>query len=645
MKKLYYYSKIIPSFISFIILLSFQIKLSLSSKLIKSIPIKISNSSECFINLDLINQYVISKIIWIPKNEKDFFENYLLGKFEGANQENFTDSFPLFMITQKEKENIPIKIIIKNKEPFKYIRYIGPKEKICSIPEIKLYGELFINKKSNKNNNIKKRRIQENNKFLNSLPTNLPLITISINQSDNSETLETTVTLNTTNSDNNIKNKTDQYSNDFCTISIKSRDLSLNLIDKENCIITLTNNVYKSLEKKPYELEIISDKKKILDFASEGTKYELVPNHSDKTLLRNLLTLEMSRIFEMKYTIECKPVDLVINSEYQGLYNLCENADISELKLNITKLTREFSEEPEISGGYLLQIDGMGFFSSNMFNSNKGLPVIIKSPGDEELLVRQLLYIKQKFNEMETEIYNLNMELIDIESFVKFFLIGELAGNSENFWTVNLYKDRGEKKFFFGPIWGVFDSAFDNNKKVFPVNQKDDYCYKFGISAGSMDYLVKDIIENDEVKELIEKKWKSISDNSTKIKERLKNFIEEKKNLISQSRELNFQKWNIIDKDVYNNPDIKENYDKEVEALNTFIDERFKWMDEFIINKKLDNFVKIEEEEDDGELDYGILNDLQSSDEEIDFIPINNFSSFLYMNTFSLVLFLLLFIY
>ena len=72
--------------------------------------------------------------------------------------------------------------------------------------------------------------------------------------------------------------------------------------------------------KKSYKLIFLEEKKKFLDFPSKSEDWVIISNFADKTLIRNLLTYELSKLFEMKYTIRCKPIDIICNGQYQGNY-------------------------------------------------------------------------------------------------------------------------------------------------------------------------------------------------------------------------------------------------------------------------------------------------------------------------------------
>ena len=53
-------------------------------------------------------------------------------------------------------------------------------------------------------------------------------------------------------------------------------------------------------------------------------KWTLINNYGDKTLMRNILAFEVSRRVGLGYTPFCHPVDVIVNGEYRGCYQLCD---------------------------------------------------------------------------------------------------------------------------------------------------------------------------------------------------------------------------------------------------------------------------------------------------------------------------------
>ena len=85
---------------------------------------KSAKEENCYIGLDLSDEYLITKIGW-SHSETDN-SNYLLGIFEGSNDDAFLESIPLYMITSEYQINTMIYFEVTTYKTFRYVRYIGP---------------------------------------------------------------------------------------------------------------------------------------------------------------------------------------------------------------------------------------------------------------------------------------------------------------------------------------------------------------------------------------------------------------------------------------------------------------------------------------------------------------------------------------
>ena len=521
--------------------------------------------SNGWVGINLRSLNIITRIEW-GTNETDH-STYLLGIFEGAKKRNFEDAIPLYMITTEGKINAMNNIDIEVKIPIQYIRYIGPNGQYCKINNIKIYG--YFSEKAG-------------DLVIYYVPSNLPLMVIHTSTGKepvSSEMPATFYIINKINIDIDYSGK-------------------INLIGNEKI------NLYK----KNYLINF-DDKVSFLDFKTISRKWALISNYGDKTLIRNLVSFEISRIFHINYTVNCVPIDLMINGEYKGTYILCEYIEVSENKIVIQKMAREDILKSDISGGFLLEIDGFAYLENLYISSRKGVPASIRSPNEEdEITQEQIGYIREKFDILENDIYNNNLTNIDMDSFIKYFLIQELIGNTVAFWNTYIYKDRNNDTFYFGPIWDT-DLAYDNDKRVYPVNCKKQYIFNYGLSAGTMDKLVNKIINNDIVTEKIKKEWEKIINYILEI-EYLESYIDKIVLDINESRYLNFMRWNIMDKEVYFNSKIYGSYEEEINVLKNFIKNRINWMNYHILNKtNTDTFfceVPIPSNDLDNGLDYDI---------------------------------------
>ena len=103
-----------------------------------STEFKSALKSDGWVGLKFEFQYIITKIGWLQKESNG--ADYILGLFEGANEESFIDSVPLYLIKEKGIEGEMNYININVTKPFKFIRYVGPVEKYSVISELEVYG-------------------------------------------------------------------------------------------------------------------------------------------------------------------------------------------------------------------------------------------------------------------------------------------------------------------------------------------------------------------------------------------------------------------------------------------------------------------------------------------------------------------------
>ena len=556
-----------------------------------------TNEENGWVGLKFYEKNIITKIEWGQKEEDH--NNYLLGVFEVSNSKTFEDAIPIYMIKKKGKIGEINSVLINFQKKFRFFRYVGPQGKHCKISILNIYGY---------------EGSESNSQYYQ--PTNLPLFVIhsysGLEPEDKNDIIE-------------------------CNFYIVN-DNKINV----NNDGTLKLKGFESLtyDKKPYNV-LFNKNQKPLNFRSKSKKWALLGNYGDKTLIRNLLSFEISKIFNVTFTSECIFVDLMLNGLYKGTYNLCDKIEVSETRVNIKQLSKNDGAS-KISGGYIIEVDGFAYLGISYFNSRKGIPITIKYPDVDDISSDQKEYIKEKFNELEVEVYNNNITNIDITSFVKYVLIEELIGNAEAYWSCFLYKDRKDDSFYFGPIWDN-EIIFDNDDRVYPINCKKDFIFNYGLSAGTMDKFINQILKNDLVVNKTQQIWKEITESKLNMSY-LSNFIDSQINLINESRNLNFIRWNISNKKVSFNPKIYSSYEEEINYIKDFIYNRINWLNNYILGTKYEikaSCLKNEESITKNELIYEMnnINDI----EEIDY-ELLSFSLFIFTKDYFICgLFILLF--
>ena len=315
---------------------------------------KSGNQSNGWIGLDFRYEKYITKIEWGVNNVND--NDYLLGVFEAAHESNFEDAIPLYMITNKVKLSSVNTITISLQTQFLYFRYVGPSGGYCKINYIKIFGD------TNQPGNVDYYK-----------PSNLPLVVIhTVSGLEPPE--------------NGMDNSAIYFVNN---VNIEQKSISGYLQLKGTQSLNHNkNSYYLSFDELQY----------IPGFNSRAKNWALISNYVDKTLLRSYISFQISRMTGMDYTPQCQLVDVMVNGEYKGTYNLCEKVEIASNKINIDEMTPDDNQEPEISGGYLLEINGFAYLGYSYFVSRKGIPVSIRYP--ESITDEQRNYIIDKFYQL-----------------------------------------------------------------------------------------------------------------------------------------------------------------------------------------------------------------------------------------------------
>ena len=484
--------------------------------------------------LDLGTPHVITRVGWSPRNDSQGGKRVLLGVFEGANREDFMDALPLYVIDEKGTIGTISYADVNCSRGFRYVRYVGPSDARCNIAELEFYGYAGDGDDSH---------LWQ--------VTNLP-----------------TVTIHTLNGEIPYDKEHDIVSQLTIISDNGTKLLSEPGGTRER------GNASRDFPKKPWRIKF-DKKQNVLDAPAKAKKWTLINNYGDKTLMRNLLAFELSHRMGMSYTPYGTAVDVLMNGEYKGCYQLCDQIDINKNRVPITEMTPEDNDGDALTGGYLIEVDAYANKETSWFNSNKGNPVTIKSPDDNEITSQQSQYIKNYFNTMEQQWST----YLDLNSFLRHFLVGELSGNTDTYWSVYMYKERNDSKLYTGPVWD-FDLAFNNDKRIYPVNQKTDYIYRSGGScAGKMKTFVDNIVvSNNAAKQQLLQIWDEVRQAGL-TETNVVSFIDDWEQQLQQSQRLNFLRWPILSQRVHQNPQALGSYAKEVDVVRQYMKERIAWMD------------------------------------------------------------------
>lgn len=502
-------------------------------------------SSYAWVGLDLGDRHIIDKVEWTPINSNENL--VLLGMFQGANNPDFSDAVPIYLIDDVAKGVAEVKC----SRGFRYVRYVGPSNSYAQIVDIGFYG----NPGKGDDSNLWQ-------------ITNLP--TISINTVDGQLPFD----------------KETYISSTFILIS----EDGSNVLEQSKTGIRERGNASREFPKKPYKIKF-DKKQNILDAPAKAKKWTLINNYGDKTLMRNMLAFEIAEKMEMEYVPYCTPVDVVINGEYKGCYQLCDQVEVNDNRIEIDEMESSDTDGEDLTGGYLVEVDAHADEEPVWFMTDHYLlPVTVKSPDDDVIVDVQLNYITDYFNTLEGLMKDTSpltgyRTIFDNESFIRHMLVNELAGNTDAYWSTYMYKRRNDPRIYTGPVWD-FDLGFNNDRRTYPVTQKsgNGYLWDSGLAsaAGNMRSFTQRIITKDETtKPEIWAVWQNARDNGLSP-EWLAEKVEEYAQLLEESQRLNFMRWNILNQVVHMNPAAYGSYEAECQVIRNYIKPRFKHLDQLI---------------------------------------------------------------
>ena len=232
------------------------------------------------------------------------------------------------------------------------------------------------------------------------------------------------------------------------------------------------NFTWNAFDKKPYRLKF---DKKAQPLGMNKSKHFTLLAHADDDMafLRNTVGFELSRRLGLAYTPEQRPIEVVLNGDYIGLYMLTEQIRVDGDRVNITEQNDNETDPENITGGWLLEIDNYDDPYQIRMTEGNGALLRFTFHSPEILSDAQKSYISDYLQNTDNAIYasdkssTLWEDYIDMDALVRFYLIQEITDNGESFHgSCYLHKDRGSNtKLVFGPVWDFgnsFRRSLDN---------------------------------------------------------------------------------------------------------------------------------------------------------------------------------------
>lgn len=246
-----------------------------------------------------------------------------------------------------------------------------------------------------------------------------------------------------------------------CTIKIES-DTAVWNFEGRGRIRGRGNSTWLWYPKKPYRIKL--DEKASILGLDANKDWVLLANYRDPTHLMNTFVFEMGHGLGIPFTNHSRYIELTINGDYKGLYQLTEQIEVGKSRVDIGK-----------KKGWLLSLDvddgpaespGAG---DNFWSSVYQMPVCVKSPEAEDYATPETLVndaqtaLASLENTIKSHDYDALAKICNIPVMIDYLLIQEYIYNVELSAPRSIYihKDKGDDaKWTFGPLWD-FDAGFD----------------------------------------------------------------------------------------------------------------------------------------------------------------------------------------
>ena len=213
-------------------------------------------------------------------------------------------------------------------------------------------------------------------------------------------------------------------------------------------------NAGRLFDKYPFNIKL-QDKTNVFGMGN-NKKWCIIPQVFDESLIRNVLSNDLADASGLENTPNAENTDVYFNGEYIGTYLLSQRVEMGKNSLIPSQ------------DGFLVECELMERYDAeeNKFITDRNQAVIVKELNSED--PSMVFEIQDYIQRVEDAIYSPDgynsdgehySDLIDVDSFVKVYLINEFSMNLDGGATSFYMYKTGDGKLMAGPVWD-FDWAY-----------------------------------------------------------------------------------------------------------------------------------------------------------------------------------------
>lgn len=336
------------------------------------------------------------------------------------------------------------------------------------------------------------------------------------------------------------------------------------------------------LAKKPYRIKFDKKQEFLGSDYAKAKSWTMLANYADKSLMRNALAACLGKFAGQPFTAAAQFVDLVLNGNYVGNYQISDQVEVRKKRVDIIEQEDPMTDDSNITGGYLLEVDGFADSEPCWFRTSRGVKITVKSPDDEIIDQRQVNYIRNYIQSFENALFSADFtnpetgyrRYVDENTLISWYVASEMTANPDAFWSTYIYKNQDDPKIYWGPLWD-YDIAFNNCQREGDMTKR--MVLKDGFGADLTGVWVRRMWEDPWFVNAVNEKWKSMVADG--LQDHLLKFINDKEAELIASQALDGKIWPIY-KRVYDEYKIFYTYTATVDFLRTFVKDRIKYLTE-----------------------------------------------------------------
>lgn len=292
--------------------------------------------------------------------------------------------------------------------------------------------------------------------------------------------------------------------------------------------------------KKPYKIKL-GEKAPLLGM--NANKHWALLKFNEPTIAG----FQLGNIMGLDWTPSTRPIEVVLNGDYMGIYFLTETNRIGTSRLDIYEQHDMNDDEGSIPYGWLVEIDN--YLETNQItiveNDNWYLRITHHSP--ESLSSAQRTWLTGEFQRINSAIYNPDKvhstweQYIDVDAMARYFIIQEVLDNSDGFHgSFYLHKDwTDDARWVAGPLWDL-----TCNQRV-----KTDYTFRMKTSYGFTPHWIGELIKDEDFNEAVREAWNEFYPHEIQP---WMEYIDEHLQPCSEAFEQEKIRWNYTDQQTLN---------------------------------------------------------------------------------------------